>query len=59
MSRKIAVIGYGVVGSGTVELFEMNREKIEKRVGSPIELGYILDLKDFPDSPYADRTRSL
>ncbi len=55
MSRKIAVIGYGVVGSGTVELFEMNREKIEKRVGSPIELGYILDLKDFPDSPYADK----
>lgn len=55
MSRKIAVIGYGVVGSGTVELFEKNRDKIEKKVGSPIEIAYILDLKDFPDDPYADK----
>lgn len=55
MSRKIAVIGYGVVGSGTVELFEKNRAQIEKKVGSPIEIAYILDLKDFPDDPYADK----
>lgn len=49
---KYAVIGYGVVGSGTVELFEKNRESITKKIGRDVKLGYILDLRDFPDSPY-------
>ncbi len=49
---KYAVIGYGVVGSGTVELFEKNRESITKKIGRDVDLGYILDLRDFPDSPY-------
>ncbi len=49
---KYAVIGYGVVGSGTVELFETNRESITKKIGREVSLGYILDLRDFPDSPY-------
>ncbi len=49
---KYAVIGYGVVGSGTVELFETNRESITKKIGREVYLGYILDLRDFPDSPY-------
>lgn len=52
---KIAVIGYGVVGSGTVELFEKNRESICKKVGKDCSIKYILDLRDFPDSPYADK----
>ena len=52
---KIAVIGYGVVGSGTVELFETNKKSICEKVGRDIELGYILDLKDFPDSPFANK----
>ncbi|MDO5125988.1 MAG: homoserine dehydrogenase [Ruminococcus sp.] len=52
---KIAIIGYGVVGSGTVELFEKNRESICKKVGKDCEIKYILDLRDFPDSPYADK----
>lgn len=51
---KYAVIGYGVVGSGTVELFEKNRESITKKIGRDVKLGYILDLRDFPDSPYKD-----
>ncbi len=51
----VAVIGFGVVGSGTVELFEKNRAQIEKKVGRPCDIKYILDLRDFPDSPYADR----
>lgn len=55
MGSKAAVIGYGVVGSGTVELFEKNKAKIEKNIGREVTLAYILDLKDFPDSPYADR----
>ncbi len=53
--KKIAVLGYGTVGSGVVELFYKNREKIEQKAGCALEIGYILDLRDFPDSPYADK----
>ena len=52
---KVAVIGYGTVGSGTVELFMKNRESISKKVGEACDIKYILDLRDFPDSPFADR----
>ncbi len=52
---KIAIIGYGTVGSGTVELFMKNRESISKKVGKDCDIKYILDLRDFPDSPFADR----
>lgn len=52
---KIAVLGYGVVGSGTVEVFYKNRENLEKKAGEPLDIKYILDLRDFPDSPYADK----
>ena len=52
---KVGVIGYGVVGSGTVELFEKNRESICKKVGKDCDIKYILDLRDFPDSPFADK----
>ena len=53
--KKIAVLGYGVVGSGVVELFYRNQKKIEKNVGDAAEVGYILDLREFPDDPYGDR----
>lgn len=53
--KKIAVLGYGVVGSGVVELFYRNQQKIEKNTGEQLEIGYILDLRDFPDDPYADK----
>ena len=52
---KIAVMGFGVVGSGTVELFYKNKELLEKRSGNRMDIKYILDLRDFPDSPYADK----
>lgn len=52
---KIAVLGYGVVGSGTVELFYKNKEKISKKSGKDMDIKYILDIRDFPDSPYADK----
>lgn len=52
---KVAVIGYGTVGSGTVELFMKNRESISKKVGKDCDIKYILDLRDFPDSPFADK----
>ena len=57
---KIAVLGYGVVGSGTVELFFKNKEKIIKKVGKELDIKYILDIRDFPDSPYKDKfTKSV
>ena len=49
---KIAVLGYGVVGSGTVEVIEKNKEGLLKKAGQEIEIKYNLDLRDFPDSPY-------
>ena len=55
MSVKFAVLGHGVVGSGVVELFYKNRKSIEKRAGAEMDIKYILDLRDFPDSPYADK----
>ena len=41
---KIAVMGYGTIGSGVVEVLEINKEKIAKRAGEPIEVKYVLDL---------------
>ena len=55
MSVKFAVLGYGVVGSGVVELFYKNKASIEKRAGKEMDVKYILDLRDFPDSPYRDK----
>ncbi len=52
---KIAVLGYGVVGSGTVEVVYKNREGLSSKAGEDIDVKYILDLRDFPDSPYADK----
>ena len=55
MSAKFAVLGHGVVGSGVVELFYKNRKSIEKHAGTEMDIKYILDLRDFPDSPYKDK----
>lgn len=52
---KIAVLGYGTVGSGVVEVIERNRMLIEKRVGKRLEVKYVLDIRDFPGDPYEDR----
>ena len=52
---KAAVLGFGTVGSGVVELFDINRASVARRVPEGVEVKYILDLREFPDSPYADR----
>lgn len=52
---KIAVLGHGVVGSGTVELFCKNKDSIIKKAGIDLDIKYILDIRDFPDSPYAEK----
>lgn len=49
---KIAVMGYGTIGSGVVEVLEVNKELITKRAGEPVEVKYILDLRDFPGDKY-------
>ncbi len=51
---KIAILGFGVVGSGTAEVLTQNKKLISDKLGKDIEIKYILDLRDFPDSPFAD-----
>lgn len=53
--KYIAVLGHGVVGSGVVELLSKNKEGISNRAKDTIEVKYILDLRDFPELPYADK----
>lgn len=45
---KVAVMGYGTVGSGVVEVLDINKSSIQKRVGDEIVVKYVLDLRDFP-----------
>ena len=45
---KVAVLGYGTVGSGVVEVLDTNAIEVAKSAGEKIELKYILDLRDFP-----------
>ena len=49
---KIAILGFGVVGSGTAEVLTENKKVIEERLGCSYEIKHILDLRDFPDSPF-------
>lgn len=51
----IAIIGFGVVGGGITEVIRLNKKAISRMTGDEINVKYILDLRDFPDSPYADR----
>lgn len=53
--KQIAVLGYGVVGSGVVELFYQNQKKIEKNTGYEMNVKYILDLRTFEEDPYAEK----
>lgn len=50
----IAVLGYGVVGSGVVEVTKKNRVSIGKRAGEEIVVKKVLDIRDFPDSSDKD-----
>ena len=51
----VAVLGFGVVGSGVAEVLAVNESHIEQKVGVPVRLKYILDVRDFPDSPFGNR----
>lgn len=52
---KIAVLGYGTVGSGVVEVIEKNKDMVNKKAGEELSIKYILDLRDFPGDPYEDK----
>ncbi len=50
----IAVMGYGTVGSGVVEVIRTNGERINQRIGDELNIKYVLDLRDFPGDPVED-----
>lgn len=51
---QIAVLGYGTVGSGVVEVIDTNHESINRKAGEEINIKYVLDLRDFPGDPVQD-----
>lgn len=50
-----AILGYGTVGSGVGEVLRVNHDVIAQRVGEELNVKYILDLREFPEDPFADR----
>ncbi|NLJ96781.1 MAG: homoserine dehydrogenase [Clostridiales bacterium] len=50
----IAVLGYGTIGSGVVEVLKINGDSIEKRAGNKINVKYVLDIREFPGDPIMD-----
>ena len=51
----IALLGLGVVGRGTLDLLSENRDMLAARLGDGIEVKYILDLRDFPGTPFESK----
>jgi homoserine dehydrogenase len=51
----IAVLGYGTVGSGVVEVLSTNQDSINKRAGKDINIKYVLDLREFKGDPIEDK----
>ena len=51
----VAILGFGTVGSGVAEVLTKNSDPIAQRTRDLINLKYILDVRDFPDSPFADK----
>ena len=56
----IAILGFGVVGGGVADLITNNKNEVEALGGDGINIKYILDLRDFPGSPFekCDRMKS-
>ena len=44
---KVAILGYGTVGSGVFEVINRNNEVIKNKLGDELEVKYVLDLRDF------------
>ena len=52
---KIRVLGYGTVGSGVVQVLDMNKENVTRRAGQEIEVKYVLDLREFEGDPIQEK----
>ncbi len=52
---EVAILGFGVVGGGVADLITKNMSEVSRLGGDEINIKYILDLRDFPDSPFGDR----
>lgn len=51
---KVAILGFGTVGSGVWKVITENQQIIARRVGAPVEIGAVLDLREFPEHPVAE-----
>ena len=52
---EVAIMGHGVVGSGAAGIITTHKKKLFSSIGEEIHIKHILDLREFPDSPLADR----
>ena len=52
---KFAIMGFGTVGGGVAEVLRLNGGAIAEKLGEPLSLQYILDLRDLSETPYADK----
>lgn len=50
MGYKVAVMGYGVVGSGVCEVIRTNAKSLSEKLGQDISVKYVLDIREFPES---------
>ena len=51
----VAILGFGTVGSGVAEVLTGHESSIASKVDELVRLKYILDVREMPDSPFADR----
>lgn len=47
----VAVLGYGTIGSGVVEVLNMNQEIVKRNAGQEVRVKYVLDIRNFPGTP--------
>ena len=50
--HNVAILGFGVVGGGVGELLTENKEEIKSYLGKEVVVKHVLDLRDFPGSPF-------
>lgn len=53
--RKVAVLGYGTVGSGVVAVLEQSEDQIKRKLGEEVQVVKVLDIRDFPGDPIQER----
>ncbi len=50
-----AIMGFGTIGSGVAEILDKNAVQVSAALGQDVALKYVLDLQEFPHSPFADK----